>query len=113
MSDTLANKVKDLIKAENSKDRGKADKILSKKFIAITRSKGEEQDREKLLEAIENSNRNDREVYDLHVIGDESDKTVIVRSIVKVPISYRNTHVFVKEENEEWRCISWQVTELK
>ncbi len=113
MLDTLSKKVTDLIEAENHHNSGDASKILSKNFISITRASGIEEDRDTLLQAIETSKLDGRTVEKLSTTGEESDRIRVVRSIVKVPKSYRNTHVFVKEENEEWRCISWQVTELK
>ncbi len=119
----LIELVRQLIKAENERDEMKADSILAQSFIAITRARGEEQNREDLLKEITNpKNLNIRRELDKHdfwvlVSGDLG----VVRSLVTttdqtdpqaVPKRFRNIHVFHNERGH-WRCVTWQVTELK
>jgi hypothetical protein len=120
MSNTLRKKVEGLIEAENKKNKGLAEPILSEKFIAITRASGKEQNREGLLEAIEMGNSKTPDIVriledDGYDLVRESDNLGVIRSIVATTNPsgrYRNNHVFVKEVTE-WRCISWQVTKLE
>lgn len=121
MSSDLTDLVCQLVKAENECDRAKVDSILAQNFTAITRARGEEQNRGDLLNEIENpKNPNIHRMVDvLSPLG--SDKIVVVRSVVTTtdqadskasPRSFRNIHVFEKQQ-EIWLCVAWQVTELK
>jgi hypothetical protein len=120
--DELVNLVRELIQAENERDGKKADRVLAPGFAAITRSRGEEQDREALLREIANPKN-----ADLHRRLDErscwvrhSGELGVVRSLVEtgpratpfaVTDIFRNTHVFERQA-ERWRCIAWQVTKM-
>ena len=121
MSSNLTDLVCQLVKAENECDRAKVDSILAQNFTAITRARGEEQNRGDLLNEIENpKNPNIHRMVDaLPPLG--SDKIVVVRSVATTtdqadskasPRSFRNIHVFEKQQ-EIWLCVAWQVTELK
>jgi hypothetical protein len=115
-SNKIIDQVRQLIEAENKKDRNKAAPILSENFIAINRSDGREQNRDDLLNEIADPNRPDinRELANAVDIVPQSQEIAVIRSLVKVavPKQFRNTHVFVNEKGQ-WRCISWQVTEQK
>lgn len=115
----IINLVRQLIKAENDKDKDKkAESLLSREFIAITRASGKEESKNKMLETIAKGNPNypdmDRKLEEYEVVGETGD-LVVVRSIVTTtnPTGrYRNIHVFVKED-EQMRCKVWQVTKLE
>jgi len=121
MSSDLTDLVCQLVKAENECERAKADSILAQNFTAITRARGEEQNRDDLLNEIENpKNPNIHRIVDvLSTLG--SGDIVVVRSVVTTtdqadsktpPKRFRNTHVFDKQQGT-WLCVAWQVTELK
>ncbi len=121
----LIDLVAQLIEAENENGkpgRAKAELILAENFTRITRASGEEQDREVLLNEIENPRKlglrrslDDRERWEC-CSGDLG----VVRSIVLVtdlanaqakPMRFRNTHIF-ERQGENWFCVAWQVTKL-
>ena len=119
---SLIGLVRELIKAENERDKIIAERILSKNFIAIMRANGEEQNREELLKRIENpANTNiNRQYKGGRDIIPSSKKFGVIESIIMttdkekpkdMPKLYRNIHVFVEEDT--WRCISWEVNEIK
>jgi hypothetical protein len=116
--DPLMSLVINLIGSENDKNRNNAQMILSKEFIAITRSSGKEENREMLLKSIEKGsekNPNIVRIMDKEYKVVENGHLGIVRSkvITKNPEgNYRNLHIF-RKENDHWKCIIWQVTELK
>lgn len=133
-ADDLKKLVEDLVEAENTRNRDKADSILADDFIAITRSTGIEQNREELLGAIaEPDLAISRQLVSdaFRIIPSEPDDLGVVRSVVtterrtepgdesKAPVpiaSFRNLHVFKKqrdEQGEKWACILWQVTKLE
>jgi hypothetical protein len=120
--DSKIGLVRELIKAENERDKIIAEPILSKNFIAIMRANGEEQNREELLKRIENpTNTNiNRQFKGGRDIIPSSKKCGVIESIIMttdkekpndMPRLFRNIHVFVKED--KWRCISWEVNEIK
>jgi hypothetical protein len=119
---SLIGLVRELINAENQRDKIIADPILSKNFIAIMRANGEEQNREELLKRIANpSNPNIiRHFKGGRDIISSSKSFGVIESIIMTTDKekpndmsklYRNIHVFVKED--KWRCISWEVNEIK
>ncbi|HEX8691773.1 MAG TPA: nuclear transport factor 2 family protein [Longimicrobium sp.] len=118
--DDLEDLVRRLVDAENRASREDAEGILSPSFTAITRSSGQEQDRDGLLEAIGKGSDKVRILEDgveARVSGDlgvvRSIVTVAGRDRPDVPLaSYRNIHVFTREAGD-WRCVSWQVTKLE
>ena len=121
MSSDLTDLVCQLVKAENECDRAKVDSILAQNFTAITRARGEEQNRGDLLNEIENpKNPNIHRIVDLlSTLG--SGDIVVVRSVITTtdqadpkasPKRFRNIHVFEKQQGT-WLCVAWQVTELK
>ena len=120
--DSIIGLVRKLIKAENDRNKIIADPILSKNFIAIIRANGEEQNREELLKRIDNPpNKNIiRHFKGGRDIIPSSKIFVVIESIIMTtdkkkpnatPKLFRNIHVFVKEGT--WRCISWEVNEIK
>jgi hypothetical protein len=111
-----------LIEAENERDRTKAEHILAQNFIAITRARGEEQNKEQLLNEIANPKNPNllRKLEDEHDRVLESENLAVVRSLLtttdrtksdSTPEWYRNIHVLIKEQGN-WRCTAWQVTKL-
>lgn len=115
---TIWQVINNLIDAENKKNSEKAKQNLSETFIAITRSKGVEQNRIKLLEAIKSSDTNKkRELNEKHFRVFYYDNLAISRSLVTVKENgkedtiFRNIHVF-KYQNSRWLCEMWQVTQL-
>jgi hypothetical protein len=114
--------VGELIKAEDERDRTKAESFLAQNFIAITRARGEEQNKEQLLSEIANPKNPNliRKLEREHDLVLESGNLAVIRSLVttidrtkpdSIPEWYRNIHVLVKEQGN-WRCIAWQVTKL-
>jgi hypothetical protein len=110
--------VKKLIEAENKNDATAPERLLARDFVAVTRSRGVEQDRTAMLREIElpanvavRSLENDvwvRQCADL----------AVVRSIVSVHAGsppgvarFRNIHV-LRLYDGEWKCVAWQVTKL-
>lgn len=119
---TIWQVIKNLIDAENEVNREKASEKakqnLSETFIAITRSKGVEQNRIKLLEAIESSNKNiKRELNEEHFRVFYYDNLAVSRSLVTVKENgkedtiFRNIHIF-EYQDTRWLCKMWQVTQL-
>ena len=110
--------INNLINATNKKNSKKAKQNLSETFIAITRSKGVEQNRIKLLEAIESSNTKiKRELNKEHFRVFYYDNLAVTRSLVTVKENgkedtiFRNIHIF-KYQNSRSLCEMWQVTQL-
>jgi hypothetical protein len=119
----LIELVHKIIDAENEHNSTIAESILAQNFAAITRSGGAEQSRNLLLEEIANpKNPNLRRELDEHDFWvNTSEELGVVRSLVTttdrgnpeaIPRRFRNIHVFEKQQ-AIWRCIAWQVTELK
>jgi hypothetical protein len=121
----LIELVHQLVEAENeSGDSGKAkaDLILAQNFTVITRSSGDEEDRDDLLKAIANPKNpnllrepDEREfrvlesgdlgvVWSLITTKEQSDLNTILGR-------FRNIHVFENQERQ-WRLVAWQVTKL-
>lgn len=131
----IIEKVQNLINAENNGDSKIADSILSNDFIAITRSSGKEENRDKLLLAIEKGKSDLKEKRKLdqdyfkireldkeHVKVIDDGKIAVSRSLITLKEKgqddkiYRNIHVFenvFENEDGNWLCKIWQVTELK
>ena len=114
---TIQEAVKNLIDAENERNSGKAEPYLSEKFIAITRSRGVEQNRVKLIEAIKSGNQNiKRELNGIRVFNYGT--IAVNRSLVTVKENgkedtiFRNIHIF-ENEGEQWLCKIWQITKLE
>jgi ketosteroid isomerase-like protein len=118
----LIKRVRQLIEAENESNKVKAAALLADNFSLITRARGEEQEKNALLEEIaQPRNPNLRRQLDedgLWVMA--SGDLGVVRSVVIVtdktdsaaaPKKFRNAHVFEKQQ-KEWHCVAWQVTEL-
>jgi hypothetical protein len=115
-----------LIEAENEHGepgRARADAILAKDFTAITRARGQEQDRDALLKEIANpKNPNLNRELEKHGYWERySGDLGVARSLVATtdranpqaePKKFRNIHVF-QRQREQWRCVAWLVTELK
>ncbi|MGQ0537725.1 MAG: nuclear transport factor 2 family protein [Gemmatimonadaceae bacterium] len=111
-----------LIDAENAAAHGHAAKVLAEDFVAITRARGEEQARAALLQEIANPrNPNITRAIEAEprerVSGDIGMVRSIVRAVDKTqpgatPNRYRNIHVFERRQGD-WRCVLWQVTEIK
>jgi Domain of unknown function (DUF4440) len=122
----LIDLVRQLIEAENEhgeRGRGRAEPILAKDFTAITRARGEEQNRDSLLAEIANpKNPNLHRELEEHGYWERSSGDLgVVRSVVATtdrtnlqakPKRFRNIYVFQRRQ-DQWRCIAWQVTELK
>ena len=126
----IRNQLKALITSENEGDIEKAEKILSDKFIAITRSSGIEEVKSDLLKAIEKGKceiekkRKFNKDYKKERILDKSieiveEKTIaITRSLITLKETgekdthYRNIHLF-ENSNGNWQCKIWQVTKLE
>jgi hypothetical protein len=119
---SLIHLIDELIRAENEEDNSIAEPILSQNFIAIIRASGEEQNREDLLKRIDDPpNKNIiRHFKGGHDMIASSKNFAVIESIVittdkenpiVMPKLFRNMHIFVKED--VWRCISWEVTEIK
>lgn len=115
--------VRGLVEAENTRNTAMAESILAPSFTAITRARGEEQNRSKLLEEMaQPKNPNiQRELDNQGFIIWKSEDLAVAKSLVTtqdktdkqiLPKRYRNIHVFERLEGQ-WRCVSWQVTELK
>lgn len=131
----IIEKVQNLINAENNGDSKIADSILSNDFIAITRSSGKEENRDKLLLAIEKGKSDleekrklDQDYFKIreldkeHVKVIDNGKIAVSRSLITLKEKgqddkiYRNIHVFenvFENEDGNWLCKIWQVTELK
>ena len=119
----LVELVRQLVDAENEHDKAKAHSILAQNFAAITRARGEEQDRDALLKEIadpKNPNLR-RELLERDCWERVSGSLGVVRSIITTPDRtapqaapgrFRNVHVFENQQGD-WRCVAWQVTELK
>jgi Domain of unknown function (DUF4440) len=112
-----------LIEAENTRKREIAEPILAQNFTAITRSRGEEQNRDAMLNEIENPKNPNafREILEDSTSIWKSGDLSVVRSLFAmrdktdpqaVLRRFRNMHVFEKQQGH-WQCIAWQVTELK
>ncbi len=118
----LIELVRQLIEAENEHDREKAEPILAEDFTAITRARGEEQNRDALLEEIANpKNPNLLRKLDPGAWERESGDLGVVRSFITMmdrtnpqaePGRFRNIHVFQRQQGR-WLCVTWQVTGLK
>lgn len=116
----LIDHVRQLIDAENRGDRRQAAGILADDFVAITRRAGLEENRDDLLKKIGSppAPNPKRELTQFQIW--ESASLGVVRSLVRttdpttqlVTGEFRNLHVF-KREGQTWRCVNWQVTELK
>ncbi|WP_395110159.1 nuclear transport factor 2 family protein [Actinomadura sp. SCN-SB] len=119
----LVEPVRQLVEAENHRDRNTADRVLSESCVGVTRAGGIEQTREEFLDELA-SPRDLRLHRELDVVGAWSRRYPIfgvVRSIVTtrdrsridhaVKGRFRNLHVLVLED-ERWRCLAWQVTRL-
>lgn len=114
--------VRALIDAENTRDRRKADEILAADFTAITRARGDEQSRERLLDEIAHP-RNPtlrRTLIDTSVWTRNGGNLAVVRTLIETsdesnsaaaPTRFRNIHVF-ERLGQDWRCVGWQVTML-
>jgi len=114
--------VRQLVEAENERNRAAAEAVLAEDFAAITRARGVEQDRDGLLDEIAQpkSSTVRRALGDdlwLHQSGD----LAVVRSLVTTtddaapadaPKTYRNLHVFERRDGR-WKCLAWQVSELR
>lgn len=117
--DTAIRKtVHNLVNAENNGNSVIADSILSKDFIGITRSSGTEQNRVKLIEAIDSSRiKIKRELNEEHLRVFNYGTVAISRSLVTVKEDgkedtfFRNIQVFENEDGK-WLCKIWQVTKL-
>jgi hypothetical protein len=126
--DDLIQQVRALIEAENEggeTGRDKAGRTLagSEEFTGITRASGTEENREGLLETIDQRRRPGlrRELIPAECWISLTADLGIVRSLVRtidasnpsiIFGTFRNTHVFRKEANG-WLCIAWQVTRLE
>jgi hypothetical protein len=113
--------VRRLVDAENAHDRAQAEPIIARE-CTITRARGVEQGSDALLDEIEHprSSTIRRDLVDASWIR-ESGAQAVVRSIVTTrdesapgdpPKTFRNLHVF-EQQDGHWKCIAWQVTELK
>lgn len=109
--------VRQLAEAENRHDRHAAEQLLAADFVGITRARGEEQTRDKLLDEI--ASPGNPELYravDAHEVWmGQGLNLCVVRSIVstdKPPKRFRNLHVLTMVQGH-WLCLAWQVTELK
>ena len=118
----IIEKVQNLINAENNGDSKIADSILSNDFIAITRSSGKEENRDKLLLAIEKGKSDleekrklDQDYFKIreldkeHVKVIDNGKIAVSRSLITLKEKgqddkiYRNIHVFENEDGN-WLC---------
>ncbi|GAA2208042.1 hypothetical protein GCM10009850_035000 [Nonomuraea monospora] len=116
--EALVKVVRSLIAAENLCDREAAAELLSPHFAGIVRANGLSQSREELLDRI--SAPTDpavrRRLDDNAIEVQEAPGWCVVHSIVITDGAaagrFRNTHLLVQEE-DVWRCLFWQVTELR
>ncbi len=114
--------IEELLYAENEGKSEIAEQHLSKDFISITRSNGIEENREKLLELIQNATEQvkkdririlDKEHFKVFYYG----KIAISRSIFilkqrgQEDSFFRNIHIFENRDGK-WLCKIWQVTKL-
>ncbi|MFI6537036.1 DUF4440 domain-containing protein [Nonomuraea sp. NPDC050547] len=110
--------VRSLIEAENSCDREAAARLPSAGSIAITRAKGREQNRESLLDEIATPADPTlrRRLEAVEVVPPRAIGRCAVRSLVATdgpqPGRFRNLHL-LEDEAGSWRCVLWQVTELR
>jgi hypothetical protein len=119
----LLTVVREIVACENDADATRAAQIISERFGGITRAKGTERDRAELLDDIAHpGNRDFQRQLEVgstwfSIVGD----LAVVRTVVTTsnrrdtsvqPQRFRNTHVFEREAGT-WRCVAWQVTELK
>lgn len=130
-NDNIKSQIEKLINSENLGDSKTAERILSTNFIAITRSTGIEENRDKLIKAIEkaksdleNKCKSDKGYYKIRKLNKEhfkvidDGKIVVSRSLITVKEKgqedkiFRNIHVFEKID-QEWLCKMWQVTKLE
>ena len=116
--------VRKLFAAENERNRDEADKILSSDYVPITRGTGQaDRDRAETLSKIAGGRAEFRRLIDrakIDVALFVDGRVAIATSLLptedgkdKPPTlaDYRNTQVFVKEDNG-WRCVAWQVTKV-
>ena len=117
----LIERVRALVDSENARDRERAAAILAEEFTAITRASGVERNRDELLADIADPKRSIRRDLDDDVWVRNSGDVAVVKSLVTTvdeaapadpPRRFRNLHVFQKQTGE-WKCVAWQVTELK
>ena len=114
--------VRALVDCENTRARDRADSLLSPDFTGLTRRTGVERSRSELLDDIANSNLSvQRRLDDAGSWTRTSGDLAVARSVVtttdttkpgEAPGRFRNTHVF-ELRADAWRCLAWQVTELK
>ena len=114
--------VRELIDAENTRDRRKAEGILAADFTAITRARGDEQSREHLLDEIADprSPTLRRTLIDTSVWTRSGGNLGVVRTLIETfdasnpaaaPNRFRNIHVF-ERLGQDWQCVGWQVTKV-
>jgi ketosteroid isomerase-like protein len=119
----LIEVVRELLRCENGADADRAGQILSEGFLGLTRAKGVERTRVELLDDIAHPKNPDIEreleagTSSVRVAPDLAvTRTVVVtgnrRDAAAPHQRFRNTHVF-EREGGVWRCVAWQVTELK
>jgi len=122
----LVELVRQLVEAENEggeSGKAKAGDILAQNFIAITRSSGDEENRNDLLKAIANPKNPDlvREFDEREFRVWECGDLGVVRSLITTKERsnlktilgrFRNIYMF-ENQQEQWRCVAWQVTKLK
>jgi ketosteroid isomerase-like protein len=113
--------VRDLVAAENARDRASAEAILAEDFTAITRSSGVERNRDELLADIADPKRSIHRKLGDDVWVQASGDLAVVLSVVtttdeaapaEAPKSFRNCHVFQPRDGQ-WKCVAWQVTALE
>ena len=126
----IINQLKALITSENKGDSKIAEKILSDKFIGITRSSGIEEVKSDVLKAIKkaksdiekkrkfNKDYKKERKLDEHIEIFEEKTIAITRSLITLietgekDTFYRNIHLF-ENQNGKWKCKIWQVTKLE
>ena len=136
MSNDLDTAIKkallNLIDAENNAKIEIDKPCLSKNFIAITRSSGKEENKDKWLSAIEKGKSDleekrklDPDYFKRRELDKEHFKVIdygriaVSRSLITVKEKgqddkiYRNIHILENEDGKNWLCKIWQVTELK
>lgn len=124
---SIRDAIEGLIYAENEGKGEIAGKYLSSDFIAITRSTGIEENRDRLMNAIDTSDKkittkgtNGKKIRELakeHFRVLYHNTIAISRSLVTVKEEgeedtfFRNIHVFSNKDGK-WLCNLWQVTKL-
>jgi ketosteroid isomerase-like protein len=126
IKEAIRDLVRKLFQAENHPgDKDTAADILATDYLPIIRAKGQVDDsRKDTLEKIANGSplfvrHANQAVIEVALFLDN--QVAIARTLLPttdsretppVEAAYRNTHVFLKRD-DEWQCVAWQVTKVQ